>query len=78
MNPKIKKLRQEREKNSQKIATLQQRNRDLDKQIQDLENVDIVGMVRAQGYTLETFSALLKTMKDNPIPQEKEVQPSED
>ena len=45
MNPKINKLKAEREKNSKKIAALQQRNREIDDSIHELENLDIVGMV---------------------------------
>ena len=51
MNPKINKLKAEREKNSKKIAALQQRNREIDDSIHELENLDIVGMVRSCGMT---------------------------
>lgn len=73
MNPKIKKLRAELDKNRQKIATLQERSQELEKQIRDLENIDIVGLVRAKGYTLEQFSDLIKTLQANPISKEQEV-----
>ena len=49
MNPKINKLKAEREKNSKKIAVLQQRNREIDDSIHELENLDIVGMVLSCG-----------------------------
>ena len=62
MNPKITKLREEHSKNKEKISELQVRNRDIEKQIRELENTDIVGMVRAKGLTLEDFAALLQTM----------------
>ena len=39
MNPKINKLKAEREKNSKKIAALQQRNREIDDSIHELENL---------------------------------------
>ena len=45
MNPKISRLRAEREKNNGKIAALQTRNREIDSQIMELENTDIIGMV---------------------------------
>ena len=60
MNPKIRKAREEREKNRQKIQELQGRNKELDKQIADMENIEIVGLVRAQGYTLEKFAELIR------------------
>ena len=62
MNPKITKLREEHSRNKEKISELQARNRDIEKQIRELENTDIVGMVRAKGLTLEDFAALLQTM----------------
>lgn len=62
MNPKITKLREEHGKNKEKISELQERNRELEKQIRGLENTDIVGMVRATGLSLEDFAALLQSM----------------
>ena len=46
MNPKLQKLRAELEKNTEKIEKLQSRNTELKKQIQELENIDIIYMVR--------------------------------
>ena len=60
MNPKIRKFRDEHAKNKEKISELQSRNRDLEKQIRELENIDIVGMVRAKGLSLEQFAELLR------------------
>lgn len=62
MNPKITKLREEHSKNKAKISELQARNRELEKQIRELENTDIIGMVRAKGLSLEDFAALLQTI----------------
>ena len=63
MNPKIPKLREEHSKNRAKISELQARNRELEKQIRELENTDIVGMVRAKGLSLEDFAALMRELK---------------
>ena len=63
LNPRIIKLREEHDKNKAKISELQARNRELEKQIRELENTDIVGLVRAQGFTLEDFAALMRSMK---------------
>ena len=59
MNPKITNLRAEFDKNKSKIAELQAKNRELEKQIKELENIDIIGMVRERGLTMEQFAELL-------------------
>ena len=71
MNPKIPKLRSEREKSKAKIAELQARVRDFDKQIRELENIDIIGLVRERGLTLEAFASI---MAGTP-PEAEEFQP---
>ena len=63
MNPKINKLRTELEKNNSKIAALQAKNKDLEKQIRELENLEIIGMVREQSMTMEEFAELFQKMK---------------
>lgn len=62
MNPKIEKLRAERMKNTGKIESLQTRVKEIDDKITELENVDIVGMVRECGVTPEMLAELLKAM----------------
>ncbi len=59
MNPKIQKLRTELVKNNEKINKLQARNEELAQQIRELEDLDIVGMVRAQGLSMEEFANML-------------------
>ena len=71
MNPKISKLRREQQKVRDKIAALQTKDKELDKEIRDLENMDIVGLVRAEGLTLEGFTELMQQLRENPIPQKK-------
>ena len=63
MNPKITKLREEHEKNRTKISELQAKNRELERQLRELENTEIIGLVRAQGFSLEDFAALMRGMK---------------
>ena len=46
MNPKIEKLREERERNVEKIEKLTARNKVIDETVKSLENADIVGLVR--------------------------------
>ena len=53
MNPKINKLRAELEKNNEKMEKLQVRNAELQQQLQEAENMEILGMVRACGMTVE-------------------------
>ena len=72
MNPKIAKLRAELEKNTERIARLQARNGELKQQIHELENLDIVSMVRECGMTPEQLSALLEKLQ-LPTTAKKEV-----
>ena len=68
MNPKIQKLKAEREKNTEKIAALQQRNKEIDSSVLELENLDIIGMVRSCGLTPEALAQLMQAVKSNPLP----------
>lgn len=68
MNSKITKLQAERGKNADKISVLQTRNREIDGQITELENLDIVGIVRDNGITPEMLAEIIKSMKQKPIP----------
>ena len=68
MNTKIVKLQTEREKNVSKITSLQTRNREIDGQITELENLDIVGIVRDNGITPEMLAEIIKAMKQKPLP----------
>lgn len=63
MNPKIQKLRTELAKNQEKIDKLEARNAELRQQIRELEDLDIVGMVRAQGLSMEEFAKMLRYMQ---------------
>ena len=66
MNPKLQKLRAELEKNTEKIEKLQSRNTELKKQIQELENIDIIYMVRECGLSPEALSGLLAKVQASP------------
>ena len=68
MNPKIQKLKAEREKNTEKIAALQQRNKEIDSSVLELENLDIIGMVRSCGLTPEALAKLMQAVKNHPLP----------
>ena len=60
MNPKVNKLRAELEKNNEKMEKLQARNAELQQQLQEAENLEILGMVRACGMSVEEIVKLLK------------------
>lgn len=60
MNPKINKLRAELEKNNEKMEKLQARNAELQQKLQEAENMEILGMVRVCGMTVEEIVKLLK------------------
>jgi len=61
MNPKIKKINTEYEKNAAKIAELQARQAELEKQRTELENTDIIGLVRSVGLTPDQLAALIRS-----------------
>ena len=63
MNPKIKKIDSEYEKNAAKITELQERQ--LEKQRLELENLDIIGMVRSMGLTPDQLAALIQGARSN-------------
>lgn len=65
MNSKITRLRAERSKNDEKIAALRARNNEIDRQIIELENLDIVGMIRSVGMTPEQLAALIRASKSD-------------
>lgn len=65
MNPKIKKIDSEYEKNAAKITELQARQRELEKQRLELENLDIIGIVRNMGLTPDQLAALIQGVKPN-------------
>ena len=68
MNPKIQKLKAERAKNDAKISALQARNQEIDSTVEELENLDIIGMVRRCGITPEMLARFIQDMKKNPLP----------
>lgn len=69
MNPKIKKINTEYNKNATKIAELQARQADLEKQRTELENLDIIGLVRGMGMDPDRLAALLRTARTDQLVQ---------
>lgn len=65
MNPKVKKLLAEKEKNKQRIANLQAKNQEIDAMIKEIENTDIIGLVRENSMTPDMLAELIKSWKEN-------------
>ena len=78
MNPKVVKLKEEREKNCSKIASLQARNKKIDADILSIENTDIIGIVREYGFSPDELMELIKAAKKNPIPAPADSDETED
>lgn len=68
MNPKIKKIDAEYEKNAAKIAELQARQKELEKQRTEFENLDIIGLVRNLGVTPDELAAIIQAARQNTAP----------
>ena len=64
MNTKIQKLKAERAKQVEKDKKIQERIAVIDKEIEQLENVEIVGIVRAYKIDLAELPELLKRIKE--------------
>lgn len=60
---KIDKLNLEYAKNDEKIARLMERQREIEKQRTELENLDIVGMVRGLGLNFDELAELINGEK---------------
>lgn len=71
MNPKIQKLKSEKEKLLAKKASIEARCDEIDAQVMELENLDIIGTVREMGITPDQLAELIKKMMETPISAEK-------
>lgn len=66
MNPRITKLREERDRLFEKAVAYQARIKALDEQILKLENTDIVGIVRETGVSIDELTELLALLDKKP------------
>ena len=66
MNAKINKFRSELDKNKNKISELQSRNREIERQITELENNDILELIHAHSLDITRLAVLIQTMKTDP------------
>ena len=78
MNPRVAKLREEREKNVEKIASLQARNKKIDAEVIKLENSDILGMVHEFGLSPDALYELIAAAKKNPLPMSNPINETEE
>lgn len=69
---KLARLRQEKERLEQKIVELQAQIMVLDAEIQQQEDKEIIGAVRATSMSLEELKLLLELAAQNPDPQNEE------
>lgn len=70
MNPKIQKLKAEKEKLLAKKASIEVRCDEIDAQVMELENLDIIGTVREMGITPDQLAELLKKLMETPTSTE--------
>ena len=70
MSKKLEKYRAEREKNNAKIAELKEENRELDRVITELENTEIIGLVRAENMRPEELAEFLSRIRQSSIKEE--------
>ena len=66
MNPRITKLKVERDKLFEKATAYQARIKAIDEQIMKLENTDIVGIVRETGVTIDKLAEVLALLEKQP------------
>ena len=78
MNPKIKKIDKEYEKNAVKITELQTRQRELEKERLELENLDIIGLVRSMGLTPDQLAVIIKAAPTPAVPMSEQKEDTND
>lgn len=66
MNARIKRLKEEYERNAEKIVSLQAKNKKLAEKIKELENIEILGIVKASGLSIDELISLLGNTDEAP------------
>jgi len=69
MNPKISKLKNELERNENRILSLQSKNKLLREKITGLENADIIALFRVSGMTIDELAAIFGKTEEKPAPK---------
>lgn len=70
MSKKHEKYRTERDRNNAKIAELKEENRELDRLITELENTEIIGLVRAENMRPEELAEFLNALRQRAAREE--------
>ena len=70
MNPKLEKYRIERDKNANRILKLQERNEQLDKQIAELESLELHALLRGANMSYQDLTTYIQTMAGTQAPPE--------
>ena len=81
MNPKLQKVNEEIEKLRQKVTNYQSRLRELERQKTEMENLDIIALVRNIGLPpeeLQTFARAFMEQREHRAVPDMEDNPSED
>lgn len=66
MNARIVRLKEEYERNAEKIVSLQAKNKKLAEKIKELENIEILGIVKASGLSIDELMSLLGNTDEAP------------
>ena len=66
MNPRIEKLREELDQAIHRRDALNEKIDRLQKKITELENTDIIGIVREKGLSVEQLTEMMEILKKNP------------
>lgn len=66
MNARIVRLKEEYERNAEKIVSLQAKNKKLTEKIKELENIEILGIVKASGLSIDELMSLLGKTDEAP------------
>lgn len=64
MNPKISKLKTELSRIDEKMSDLSKKRKNVEAEITELENADIVGIVRSLNIDIDELPELLKSIKE--------------
>ena len=76
MNQKLRKINTEYKKNAAKIAELQARQAELEKERTKLENLDIIGLVRGVGLTTDQLAAIIRAADTTRPPEPEQEDPA--
>lgn len=71
MNARIERLKEDYERNAEKILSLQNKNKQLAEKIKQLENLEILGIVKASGLSIDELLSLLGKTDEAPTTKNK-------